>query len=97
MTFSEKLLTLRRQRGWFQEELAARVPISRQAVSKWESGTAVPDTTNILTLADLFGVSTDYLLRDGCDSDRDIPAVRLYETEMNRDLNRRPPGLSLNT
>lgn len=88
MTFPEKLQALRRQQGWSQEELAARISISRQAVSKWESGTAVPDTANILALADLFGVSTDYLLIDGCDSSTDIPAACLYEAEMNRDLNR---------
>ncbi|MDO4315597.1 MAG: helix-turn-helix transcriptional regulator [Oscillospiraceae bacterium] len=84
MTFPEKLQALRKQRGWSQEELAARLPISRQAVSKWESGAAVPDTANILTLADLFGVSTDYLLRDGCDSGGDTPAVRRKEAEMDQ-------------
>lgn len=88
MTFSEKLQALRKQQGWSQEELAARVSISRQAVSKWESGGAVPDTANILTLADLFGVSTDYLLRDGCDSDGDTPAVQRKEVEMKQQQNR---------
>ena len=81
MTFGEKLQILRKSHGWSQEELAAKVPISRQAVSKWESGAAVPDTENVLILADLFGVSTDYLLRDAYESDADIPAVKQKESE----------------
>lgn len=88
MAFSEKLQTLRKQRGWSQDELAARIRISRQAVSKWENGTAVPDTENVLALADLFGVSTDYLLRDNCASDGDTPAVQRKEAEMKREQNR---------
>ena len=46
-----------------QEELAARLSISRQAVSKWESGTADPSTSNLLALAKLFGVSAEELLK----------------------------------
>lgn len=65
MTFAEKLLALRRARGWSQEELAAQVGVSRQALSKWENGAAMPDAENILAIAKLFGVTTDYLLIDG--------------------------------
>ena len=79
MIFAEKLKLLRKQQGWSQEELAARIPISRQAVSKWESGTAMPDTENVLALADLFGVFTDYLLREDCVSEDDTPTVRSRE------------------
>ena len=50
MTFGQKLQRLRRQRGWSQEELAERVPISRQAVSKWESESAMPDTENVVSI-----------------------------------------------
>lgn len=89
MTFAEKLQLLRKQRGWSQEELAARVPISRQAVSKWENGTAMPDTENVLALADLFGVSTDYLLRENCVSDDDTPAARRWEDTARLEQNRR--------
>lgn len=63
MTLGEKLQKLRKARGWTQEELAAQVGVSRQSLSKWESDGALPDTTNVLLLADLFGVTTDYLLR----------------------------------
>ncbi|MCI8398951.1 MAG: helix-turn-helix transcriptional regulator [Oscillibacter sp.] len=81
MTFPEKLQALRKAKGWSQEELAAQIPISRQAVSKWESGAAAPDTENVVALADLFGVSTDYLLRDNCESDGDTPAVQRMADE----------------
>ena len=75
MNFPEKLQKLRKERGWSQEELANRITVSRQAVSKWELGTAVPDTDNIVQLSELFGVTTDYLIKDGLDCDEDIPAV----------------------
>lgn len=64
MTIGEKLQKLRKARGLTQEELAAQVGVSRQSLSKWESDGALPDTANIILLADLFGVSTDYLLRE---------------------------------
>ena len=64
MTFGEKLQELRKARGWSQEELAGQIHVSRQALSKWESGGAVPDTENIIALSRLFGVTTDYLLLD---------------------------------
>ena len=69
MNFPEKLQKLRKERGWSQEELANRITVSRQAVSKWELGTAVPDTDNIVQLSELFGVTTDYLIKAGLDSD----------------------------
>lgn len=62
MTFGEKLQALRKARGWSQEELATQINVSRQALSKWESGASVPDTENVIALSRLFGVSTDYLL-----------------------------------
>lgn len=91
MNFSEKLQKLRKERGWSQEELANKITVSRQAVSKWELGTAVPDTDNIVQLSELFGVTTDFLIKDGLDSDEDIPAValtaeRVRKTEQSRQL-----------
>lgn len=62
MTFGEKLQALRKARGWSQEELATQINVSRQALSKWESGASAPDTENVVALSRLFGVSTDYLL-----------------------------------
>ena len=62
MEFGEKLQMLRKARGWSQEELAQQINVSRQALSKWESGVSIADTENVIALSRLFGVSTDYLL-----------------------------------
>ena len=64
MTMGEKILSMRKARGWSQEELAERIGVTRQAVSRWESGAAKPDADKIIAVCDLFGVSADYLLRD---------------------------------
>ncbi|PWM43662.1 MAG: XRE family transcriptional regulator [Clostridia bacterium] len=77
MTFGEKLQKLRKVKGWTQEELAQKITVSRQALSKWELGAAIPDTENVLQISKLFGVSTDYLLNDEYESDSDIPAVKV--------------------
>ncbi len=63
-TFSEKLLELRRQKGMSQEQLADSLGVTRQSVSKWESGTAVPELPKLIALSDLFSVSVDYLVKD---------------------------------
>lgn len=63
MDFSEKLLTLRKSGDLTQEQLAERLDISRQSVSKWESGQAVPELDKIVALSDIFEVTTDYLLK----------------------------------
>ena len=64
MKLSEKIINLRKARNMSQEELAEQLGVSRQAVSRWEVGTALPDASNILQLSKLFGVSADYLLND---------------------------------
>ena len=64
MTFSENLIRLRKREGVSQEELAAYLEVSRQAVSRWEQGTALPDAGNLLKLRQRFGVSVDWLLED---------------------------------
>ncbi len=64
MILAEKIMELRKKNGWSQEELAEQVHVSRQSVSKWESGVSIPDLSKILLLSEAFGVSTDYLLRD---------------------------------
>ena len=75
MTFGEKLQALRKARGWSQEELASQIHVSRQALSKWESGGAVPDTENIIALSRLFGVTTDYLLLNEVKAPGHVPAL----------------------
>lgn len=62
MKMGEKILRLRRARGWSQEELAEKINVTRQAVSRWESGSAKPDADKIVALSELFGVTADYLL-----------------------------------
>ena len=64
MKLAEKIMAMRKQRGWSQEELAQQLSVSRQSVSKWESGASIPDLDRIVKMSALFGVSTDYLLKD---------------------------------
>ena len=64
MIFADKLMDLRKKNGWSQEELAEKLNVSRQAVSKWEGAQSIPDMSRIIQLSELFGVSTDYLLKD---------------------------------
>lgn len=63
MNFSEKLLTLRKAKGLTQEQLAEQLDVSRQSVSKWESGQASPELEKIAALSTIFDVTTDYLLK----------------------------------
>lgn len=65
MTLSGKIYLLRTRRELSQEDLAAALGVSRQSVSKWETGQSVPDLDKIIRMADLFGVSVDELVREG--------------------------------
>ena len=60
----EKIMMLRKQQGWSQEELANRLDVTRQSVSKWESGMSVPELEKIIRLSEVFDVTTDFLLRE---------------------------------
>ena len=64
MILAEKIVRLRKQFGWSQEELAEQMNVSRQSVSKWESTNSIPDLNRIIMLAEIFNVSTDFLLKD---------------------------------
>ncbi|MBB6482578.1 helix-turn-helix domain-containing protein [Spirochaeta isovalerica] len=64
MILAEKIIRLRKKLGWSQEDLAEKINVSRQSVSKWESAASIPDLNKIILLADLFGVSTDFLIKD---------------------------------
>lgn len=64
MTFGEKLFDLRKSRKLSQDELAEKLCVTRQAVSKWELGETLPDSENVIKLADMFYVSAEYLLND---------------------------------
>ena len=64
MILADKILALRKSSGWSQEELADKLDVSRQSVSKWESAQSIPDINKILEMAKVFSVTTDYLLKD---------------------------------
>lgn len=78
MILADKIIDLRKKRGWSQEQLAERLGVSRQSVSKWEGGLSVPDLDKILKISSIFAVSTDYLLKDEIDS---ISAEHITEEE----------------
>ena len=75
MRLEEKLTVLRKKKGLTQADLAEAVCVSRQAVSKWETGRALPSAENLMFLSELFGVSVDYLLHDGMEEPEPNPAV----------------------
>ena len=82
VTMGEKLLKLRKARQWSQEELAERIGVTRQAVSRWESGSAKPDADKIVAICDLFGVSADYLLRESYQGEAAFTAVQPQSTAL---------------
>ena len=63
MTIGERIAEERKKKGMTQEDMAEKLNLSRQAISKWESGSSFPDTENLLKLSLLFSVSVDYLLK----------------------------------
>lgn len=87
MIFANKLILLRKKVGWSQEELADQMNVTRQSVSKWEGAQSVPDLEKIIRLSKLFGVSTDYLLKDDMkevehiDLSNDTPSLRRVSME----------------
>ncbi len=64
MILADKIIELRKKNGWSQEELAEMLDVSRQSISKWEGAQSIPDMARIIKLSQIFGVSTDYLLKD---------------------------------
>ena len=74
MTLGEKIKKARIESGFSQEQLAGKMMVSRQAITKWESGKGLPDISNLKLLAQLLNVSIDYLLDDG--SEHDISVIR---------------------
>ena len=77
---------LRKQHDLSQEELAEKLNVSRQAVSRWEVGSAQPDASNVLQLSKLFDVTADYLLNEDYEGDHDVPAVKNTQTVANKKL-----------
>lgn len=81
MKLAEKLVYLRREKGLSQLKLAEMMKVSRQAISRWETGAAVPSSENLKYLRDLYGVSLDYLLDDSADA-----------SERNQGISDKPDG-----
>ncbi|MDE7192701.1 MAG: helix-turn-helix transcriptional regulator [Oscillospiraceae bacterium] len=82
MTFSEKLMQLRRQKGWSQEELGERLDVTRQTVSKWELGSTTPEMEKLIAMSELFGVSIDELVKNsGIESFPAEEAEKISETK----------------
>ena len=84
MILAEKVMALRKKNGWSQEELAEKLNISRQSVSKWESGASIPDIDKIIAMSGLFGVSTDYLLKDDVEKELPSETEDVYERRKER-------------
>lgn len=78
MILADKIINERKKNGWSQEELADMLDVSRQSVSKWEGAQSVPDLSKILKMAEIFGVTTDYLLKDEIEPE-DNRVVPYYE------------------
>lgn len=86
MILAEKIMNLRKKNGWSQEELAEKLNISRQSVSKWESGASIPDIDKIIAMSGIFGVSTDYLLKDGLEKEQASETEDVYEAPQLRSV-----------
>ena len=82
MKLAEKLFELRKEKGWSQEKLAEQINVSRQSISKWESGQVLPEIEKIIELSKIFQVTTDYLLLDE-NSEKGSTAVTLEEDKDN--------------
>ncbi len=92
MALSEKIMNLRKKNGWSQEELAERLDISRQSVSKWESGESIPTLEKLIRISEIFEVSTDYLLKDNFKEekfDRNESSIYMNKIEESSYINNR--------
>ncbi len=90
MNLATKLVTLRKQKGLTQMELAERLNVTRQAISRWEVGAAVPGTENLKMLSNLYGVSVDSLLNDNTDMiNQDFDTQSTVLTAQNSKLKRK--------
>lgn len=86
MNLQSKIIKLRKQSGLSQEDMAEKLNVSRQTISRWEVGSAQPDAENLRQLSQLFGVTADYLLNDEYESDDDLPRVKSVEATLNNTI-----------
>ena len=92
MKLSDKLIKLRKEKGWSQEFFAEELDVSRQAISRWENGTALPDAQNILRISKLFNVSADYLLNDDHEGETYISTVETATEETEPIVRKKKPS-----
>lgn len=97
MNLADKIIEERKKNGWSQEELASKLGVSRQAVSKWESSGSIPDLQRILQMSELFGVTTDYLLKDEIEEERlneyvETKTIKVSMEEANQYLDMKSKG-----
>jgi len=85
MILADKIINERKKNGWSQEELASKLSVSRQSVSKWEGAQAVPDLQKIIAMAEIFGVSTDYLLKDEIEAEAPKTTTDIVVTSSEND------------
>ena len=100
MILADKIIEERKKNGWSQEELASKLGVSRQAVSKWESSGSIPDLQRILQMSELFGVTTDYLLKDEIEEERlneyvETKTIKVSMEEANQYLDMKSKGSRL--
>ena len=84
MILADKIILLRKKAGWSQEELAAQLGVTRQSVSKWEGAQSVPDMDKVVQMSRLFGVTTDYLLKDEIEEPAPSEATDVSEGALRR-------------
>lgn len=84
MILADKIMTLRKKAGWSQEELASQLNVSRQSVSKWEGAQSIPDMDKVVQMSRLFGVTTDFLLKDELEMEEPAQSVSLDEPPLRR-------------
>ena len=81
MILADKIIELRKKNGWSQEDLAEKLDVRRQSISKWESAQSIPDMNKILKLSEIFGVSTDFLLKDDMETAEYVEAPVIEDNE----------------
>lgn len=84
MILADKIVSLRKKAGWSQEDLAEKLGVTRQSVSKWEGAQSVPDMDKVVMMSRLFGVSTDFLLKDELDEETPCAAAQDDDTPLRR-------------
>ena len=89
MILADKIINLRKKNGWSQEELAEKLGVTRQSVSKYEGAQSIPDLDKILKLSEIFGVTTDYLIKDELEEEEYAPSqMQENESESDRSVHK---------